>query len=241
MSLSLFRDALPVTPTEIGSQSIEEASDGQKLVSLLIDSQSWVHRRVDALRLGADGTTRLHMSLDVTVPTDRVLKRPGEQMAVPLAFMEKAAIRQLDTEDSSLGKQFLFVVQVADGLVGRRVILKYSVDLDAPRISLDPTKRAIFALEVPDFGFAASQHMEVELPEGVVLERPILEEATFQGTLHYRQVDDTPKRWSQRTVGHVAMRPTSRRSAAELWVVAAEPRTSPLMAPIRARSATEVR
>lgn len=149
MSLSLFRDALPVTPTEIGSQSIEEASDGQKLVSLLIDSQSWVHRRVDALRLGADGTTRLHMSLDVTVPTDRVLKRPGEQMAVPLAFMEKAAIRQLDTEDSSLGKQFLFVVQVADGLVGRRVILKYSVDLDAPRISLDPTKRAIFALEVP--------------------------------------------------------------------------------------------
>lgn len=286
------------------------ASDGKKLVSLLIGSSSWLHRRVDALRLGGDGITRLHVSLDVTVPTDLCLQRPGGQVVVPLAFMEKAALRQLDTEDSSgksmsvldapvnsqyalkflqaltprwvqedsvawgavqnvlgdlvrssddvesatvwrtlealleraagrreelsndesselavfsgiarqMGEQFLFLVEISSDWVGVRTVLKYSLDQDAPQVSRNPTKRAIFGLVVPDFGFAGSQHIEVELPDGVVLERLTLEETIFQGDVQNGLAIDAPERWGQRTVGHVTLRPSSRFSSGELWV-----------------------
>ncbi|MDQ0768185.1 hypothetical protein QF031_000934 [Pseudarthrobacter defluvii] len=287
----------------------EEPSDGQKLVSLLIGSQSWVHRRVDALRLSGDGTTRLHVSLDVTVPADLRLARPGGQMAVPLALMEKVPLRHLDTEDwtgksmavldtplnsryafeflsaltprwvredrvwgaiqtvlgelvesdggpdalsiskrleallergehrrsplsedeslelsaftsiaKQLGQQFLFMVEIDAERVETRTILKYSVDQDAPRHSRGQSKRVVFRLQVPDMGFAASQHIEVELPDGVVLERLTLEGTIFEGDLQEGLATDEPEGWLQRTSGHVTVRPNARFLKGELWV-----------------------
>lgn len=287
----------------------EEASDGQKLVSLLIGSQSWVHRRVDALRLSGDGSTRLHVSLDVTIPADLRLERPGDQIAVPLALMEKVPLRHLDTEDGAgksmavldtplnsryafeflraltpgwvredeawgaiqkvlgelvesdggadaesvsrrlvallerskqrrpaltedeylelsvftsiaeqLGHQFVFMVEISAERVETRIILKYSVDQDAPRHSRGQSKRVVFRLQVPDMGFAASQHIEVELPDGVVLERLTLEGTIFGGDVQEGLATDEPKSWLQRTAGHVTVRPSARFLNGELWV-----------------------
>lgn len=290
----------------------EEATDGEKLVSLLVGSQSWVHRRVDALRLGGDGATRLQVSFEVTVPADLRLARPGNKMAVPLAFMAKKPLRKLHTSDPSgkpasildtpvngdyahqfllalapgrvqsdtvawpavrealrdivasdggasaaapwrvlqtllsrsadrngpltqedefeqsfflgiarqMGEQFLFLMEIDAALVGTRVLLKYSLDQDAPRTDTDPTKRAIFSLVIPDFGFAASQHVEVELPQGVILERITLEERLLGDAVQRSLATDVPDRRTQRLVGHVALRPSARFASGELFVTA---------------------
>lgn len=76
-------------------------SEGEKLVQLVLGSRSWVHRRVDTWRLGEDGSTRRSVSLDITVPKDLVIPGSGNRVVVPLAIVEKGALRAFNTSDSS--------------------------------------------------------------------------------------------------------------------------------------------
>ncbi|MFJ4210845.1 hypothetical protein ACIPY2_20515 [Paenarthrobacter sp. NPDC089675] len=71
-------------------------SSGEILNLLLSHSQDWVHRRVDALRLDVDGTTRRFVSVDLTVPADRVIAGSTGHVLVPLGVLEKGPIQRLD-------------------------------------------------------------------------------------------------------------------------------------------------
>lgn len=70
---------------------------GELLASLLLDT-AWVHRRVESLRMDANGGTRLMASLDVTLPLPGLV-RNEERVILPLALVQKGALRRLDTSD----------------------------------------------------------------------------------------------------------------------------------------------
>jgi hypothetical protein len=74
-------------------------SRGQRLATLFLDSKSWVHRRVDALTLDPDGTTRRAISFDVEIPRDYKIDGSEKRVLVPLALIEKGALRKVSTED----------------------------------------------------------------------------------------------------------------------------------------------
>ncbi|WP_415854316.1 hypothetical protein [Sinomonas sp. G460-2] len=77
----------------------DDPSRGEILTSLVIGAQTWIHRRVDSFTLGAGGTTRRSMSFDLTIPPDFTLLGPKDQVLVPLALIEKGALRRVDTDD----------------------------------------------------------------------------------------------------------------------------------------------
>ncbi|MDP9890572.1 hypothetical protein [Pseudarthrobacter enclensis] len=81
----------------------DDVSRGGPLAMLLLGSAKWVHRRVDSLTLGQSGTTRRSVSFDVSVPTDlRVpLTDAQVQVLVPLALVEKGALRRVTAKDPS--------------------------------------------------------------------------------------------------------------------------------------------
>ncbi|MFC8522353.1 hypothetical protein [Pseudarthrobacter sp. NPDC057230] len=78
----------------------ESYTRGQLLAWLFLDSQTWVHRRVDALTLGEDGTTKRAISFDLTVPGGgREIIGSEGRVVVPLALIEKGALRRVSTKD----------------------------------------------------------------------------------------------------------------------------------------------
>lgn len=81
----------------------DDISRGAPLAMLLLGSSQWVHRRVDSLALGESGTTRRSVSFDVTVPKDLQipLTNAQVQVLVPLALIEKGALRRVTTKDPS--------------------------------------------------------------------------------------------------------------------------------------------
>lgn len=79
----------------IGSDPIR----GSKFATLLLNFPRWVHRRVDRIVLGSDGTTRRSISFDLTVPEKREVRTPGEKVLVPLALIEKGALRNFSGAD----------------------------------------------------------------------------------------------------------------------------------------------
>jgi hypothetical protein len=72
-------------------------SRGAKLEYLLANSPSWVHRRVDSLRLDTDGSTRRFVSVDLTVPQGYGIDGSSERIIVPLGVLEKGPKQRLDT------------------------------------------------------------------------------------------------------------------------------------------------
>ncbi|WP_237715334.1 hypothetical protein [Arthrobacter sp. TB 23] len=123
-----------------------------------------------------------------------------------------------------MGQHFLFMVEISDERVETRTILKYSLDQEAPLTTRDPSKRVLFKVKVPDIGFAESQHIAVEVPDGVVLEKMTLEGTIFEGDVQDVWASDEPKRRLQGTAGHITIRPSSRFLKGELlvWVVPAK-------------------
>lgn len=81
----------------------DDVSRGGPLAMLLLGSAKWVHRRVDSLALGQSGTTRRSVSFDVTVPIDLQIPLTDAQLQVlvPLALIEKGALRRVTTKDPS--------------------------------------------------------------------------------------------------------------------------------------------
>ena len=70
---------------------------GFQLLALVADSQSWVHRRVEAVRLSADTENRVSVSLDMTAP-DGVNLLAYPHPVVPVAVMQKNELRKLDVK-----------------------------------------------------------------------------------------------------------------------------------------------
>lgn len=68
---------------------------GGRLLTALLTSQRWMHRRVESLRFDADGGTRLRVSLDVTVP-DGLPEDQDGGLLLPLAQLRKEALRNFD-------------------------------------------------------------------------------------------------------------------------------------------------
>lgn len=76
------------------------ASTGEVLAGLMLASDTWMHRRVESLRMDANGSTRLHVSVDCTLPT-AVIPRSRDRVLLPLGLVRKGALRTVDTRGSS--------------------------------------------------------------------------------------------------------------------------------------------
>lgn len=267
---------------------------GETLNLLLTQSQDWVHRRVDALRLDVDGTTRRFVSVDLTLPKDRVIPGSKGHVLIPLGVLEKgpkqrlntslegkpvpvlgrqehaklvaemleerlpstlravwsrssrralflaiascqadsidetgdryevwrddalgnkvldeAALQQIEDFDSLVGQMltnFVFLVEVKEELVGQRLILKYALDQAAPNSRGSGTKRLVILQPVPDLGFAASHHMEVEVPAGLVVDSLTLAEI---GEAQDGSGDQFAESFPEGRVGHVNIEPST--------------------------------
>lgn len=241
-------------------RQLTTAADGEHLWQLITDTPVWVHRRVDSLRLSDGGTTRRHVSVDLTIPIDRVVTGSRNQMLVPMGVLEKGSKQRLDasydgksipilgrldssplsvamlraaTPDSfdvppsARGEQAALYAQIAgcstsqctevlaayahwrerhlklfacstkrqsevrsfDGLVrlmvrnyvllgevpsdlaGRRLVLKYAMDQEEEFGSRAVSRTVSLLQVIPDLGFAASQHFELEVPIGLNVSR----------------------------------------------------------------------
>lgn len=116
-----------------------------------------------------------------------------------------------------LAGNFLLLAEIDADLAGKRIVLKYSHDTELDLPSKRASSRTVgFRNPVPDFGFAASQHVEVRVPSGLAVKyvgltdldpdiRPVNADAD--------EVQDPALkrgRRRERTVGHVALSPKSR-------------------------------
>lgn len=124
-SAVLHGEAPPQVPT-----------DGQKMVSLILASQTWVHRRVDAFRLDKEGGTRSEILFDVTVPKELRLTRPGGKVAVPLAFLSKSPLPRLTTADAA-GKALC----VLEAPVNSYYALEFLTAMVPPWVRSQPASR----------------------------------------------------------------------------------------------------
>ncbi|MEO6531101.1 MAG: hypothetical protein ABIN10_12170 [Specibacter sp.] len=129
--------------------------------------------------------------------------------------MELAAFQSMA---KNLGSRFIFMVEMDASSMGARTILKYGVDQATPRTEKGLTKRVTFKVEVPDLGWAASLHVEVLLPSGIVLERLELEDTLLGGNKSGGLEIKARGRREQCTAGHVSLRPSTRLSSGHFWV-----------------------
>lgn len=275
-------------------------SRGLQMKRLMLGSQSWVHRRVDTFKLGAEGQTRRSVSLDLTLPKELAIPGSKGKVLVPLALIAKGRLRDLDTTEGGkslpvLGQQenaklacdllhalapewltgspdwaaecaihidalvnapaadtadvqsfdvwltsiqdehrpsddtqltvfaglarqmathFLLIVEANQEIIGARTILKYSHDLNDPAASGSAQTVSIY-LEIADFGFAASQHIEIHVPVGLAIDSMYLIEVDPSDKPVDVDFDDSRR---ERTIGHVALSPASRFSTGELRV-----------------------
>ncbi|UTM45823.1 hypothetical protein [Glutamicibacter mysorens] len=93
------------------SRSIETADDsddflddgqnsavpGLTLLHLLTNPTSWVHRRIESLRLSEQGSTRKRVSQDMTISESGIIQAKSRgRMVVPLGWMPKGPVTRLD-------------------------------------------------------------------------------------------------------------------------------------------------
>jgi hypothetical protein len=95
----------------IVSRSFGPSSDGDKLRRLLFESHGWVNRRVDAVRLGSSGTTRRHVSLDLTLQKENAISGSKGKVVIPIAILQKVPLRGFNITHA--GKS-LSVLGIAD-------------------------------------------------------------------------------------------------------------------------------
>ncbi|PYI39612.1 hypothetical protein CVS30_02720 [Arthrobacter psychrolactophilus] len=104
---------------------------------------------------------------------------------------------------------FLLLVEVNDNLAGTRCVIKYSRDDTAPEQSGIRSQQA--AWEIPDYGFARSYHLEVEVPPGLVYKQLEIVEYGSNGTSTNRAVDAPSK---PQVLAHLACAPSERMATA---------------------------
>ncbi len=105
---------------------------GERVVRLLADP-TWIHRRVETLQLSVDGETRRRVSFDFTLPKDRSLLQvtsvgvhglelSQERVILPLCFMRKGTLVDLDVTDDS-GRSLPVVSLGANGELVKEGVL----------------------------------------------------------------------------------------------------------------------
>lgn len=291
-----------MSAVEIASEVRGGASPEVSLAWLILNSPQWVHRRVDALRMGENGRSRWHISHDVTVPEEFSIPGSRNRMVVPLGSLRKGALKNVDTSgagsaslsilgaedngtyavdmllmmaESLLGKEtartlrcrevitkvvradhalqndaarefrvwlsesvtssevpskgpeferrldffqefvsafattFLLLIEVDSSLAGTRCVIKYSRDDTAPE-RIDPASQQL-AWEIPDYGFARSYHLEVEVPPGLVYTELEILEIDSNGVSSFRALDTPPK---PQVIAHLACTPNERMASA---------------------------
>lgn len=73
------------------------AVHGLTLLYLLTNPTSWVHRRIESLRLGEQGSTRKRVSQDMTISERGIIQAKSRgRMVVPLGWMPKGPATRLD-------------------------------------------------------------------------------------------------------------------------------------------------
>jgi hypothetical protein len=70
------------------------------LAGLMLRSNTWMHRRVESLRMDANGGTTLHVSVDYTLPPPAI-ERSRDRVLLPLGFVRKGALRKVNTRGAS--------------------------------------------------------------------------------------------------------------------------------------------
>lgn len=301
-------------PTEGDNNLVDpklaESIDGLNLMVLLLQSQDWLHRRVDALRLDPDGTTRRYVSVDLTMDDSLAISSHSKnRVIVPLGVMRKGAIRRLDAKQDSKGiivlgqeqnsalaksmlaaglgtlpqkcldrpsstlldsildalvspesgsepqalenynkwkaehldlkgldsdhklrlalidalarrftDHYLFLVEIDSALLGTRTTLKYSLDQTMPDSEKDGLHQIRFHYALPDFGFAKSQHMELEIPRGLTLIE--MDFLAFDQKGIVRQIS-TDKPSDGNRMGHTVLAPKDPVYEAEVWATVA--------------------
>lgn len=280
---------------------------GLRLLALLATSRKWVHRRVTALRLDAEGTTRQSTSVDITVPEDMaIVATSRNRVIVPLGMLAKGAKQRLDAKhdgksvsvlgraehsklavgmledaarklprkapadsaedrpifsavvsadendsaaalrayeswkDSALDRDnfteghkrrvllidmlvsrlagnYLFLVELDVDYVGIRTTLKYSLDQELPELEDRGPQQIRFKYGIPDFGFAASQHVEFEVPKGLCLQS--IDLVAFDGRQVAVQASGHESNKPTR-VAHEVLSPKSLFHSGDAWVAA---------------------
>ena len=66
---------------------------GDALAELVLDSHSWVHRRIDRLDLEPSGACRRHVSVDLTPPAAQVIPGSVGRICIPLGLAAKGPLR----------------------------------------------------------------------------------------------------------------------------------------------------
>lgn len=275
-----------------------------QLLYLLINSRTWVHRRVDALRLDLEGSTRRFVSVDITMPEAYAIPAASRnRIIVPLGMMRKGAIQRLDAKQDSkgiavLGRRensdlalkmlqaavkglprrqsasledetrvleniveaepgsagsahdaykawkertldrenfserdkrrliildvfasrlvghYIFLVEIDSKYVDTRITLKYSLDQEINPAMRFWGSQIRFHFKLPDFGFAESQHMELELPSGLCINHFFL--MAFDHTRVMRQVHRITLPPARR-VAHAFLNPDRSDFEGEAW------------------------
>ncbi|MGO4230452.1 hypothetical protein AB4Y72_16510 [Arthrobacter sp. YAF34] len=163
-----------------------------------------IHQLVDATPDEAEATARAFDSWLNRIVEGR---NPGDNDRQDVEVFNRFA--------RHLASHFLFLVEMDSTLRGTRTVLKFSHDLDAPLAG--GTRTAVIQTEVPDFGFTASQHMEVIVPPGLAIRAVRMVELNPDGSPLDRD-SDRPKPKFARPVGHVSIAPMSRMSSGRLVV-----------------------
>lgn len=88
----------------------------------------------------------------------------------PLSPMQEREMAAFDNLVGQMTRNFVLLVELDQSLVSRRVIMKYALDQAEIGHRGSGTKRLVIAQAVPDLGFSASHHMEVEVPAGLIVE-----------------------------------------------------------------------
>lgn len=290
----------------------DEDGYGRSLFWLVIGSRSWVHRRVDSLRLDADGGTRRFVSLDMTIPTFAALPERVKTVHVPLTVLSKGPKKRLSivhgsqsvpvlgrnsntllvvamltaglrdfiaatdsqisegnallqgvvgevpaearkafiryaiwsdhefkgtAADSDLRRKvdefnalvqlfvdnYLLIAEVGREILGVRTVLKYSLDQPLSTLRAAGLQRIRLSYEVPDFGFAGSQHVECELPPGLSIKNFTF--AEFNTRQIATQVVQEGSPGAPSRMGHLVLAPGNRwnRAFVRIDVVPATP------------------
>lgn len=114
--------------------------------------------------------------------------------------------------------KFLFVVSVDNCIVGDRSVLKFSFDQASPDDEPRGTMRTLIRQNIPDFGMAQSQHIEVRVPPELVIE--YLHMYDIQGKKIYGK--DLDRANGERDTAHCSLTPSSR-DAQGKWLLSVRP------------------
>lgn len=175
---------------------------------------SWIYHNYRLFRQCAEHIHRL-ISADTSTSTELLdFDQWIESIESAFGYTNDTDLDLFATLARQLAKHFILVVEVDAGIVDTRTILKFSHDLNSPPVS-GGAAIASFRIPLPDFGFSASQHVEVQVPAGLAVESMSMVEIDPSGA----PVDadfDFPK--EERTIGHVTLSPGSRFSAVEIRI-----------------------